>query len=74
MEKSRKFLSQCISVILALALVIGICPRAIRALTDEITWFTPSNSSALISSANISSWWKDAVKFNEIANNGDIAD
>lgn len=70
MEKSRKFLSQCISVILALALVIGICPRAIRALTDEITWFTPSNSSALISSANISSWWSSAVKFNEIANNG----
>ena len=68
--KKPRIISACLSVALSMALLIGICPGHAKAEPGELTYFVPNNQYAVISEANISSWWATAMKFNEINNNG----
>ena len=70
MSKQQKIISACLSIILSAALFIGVCPRFVRAVTDDLTYFTPSDEYGVIPEGNISSWWPDATKLNELPEGG----
>lgn len=70
MKTWQRILSRSLSVVLSMALLIGICPKFVNALTDETEWFTPSNANGLISTANLTSWWSSALKLSELPNDG----
>ena len=71
MKTRQKFLARSLSLLVSLTILIGICPKVVKAQTDDgMTWVIPCQAYELISSANISSWWGSALKFNEIENEG----
>ena len=70
MKKRQRTVSLCLSVVLALALITGMIPKASRVLASDSDYLIPSNAFGLISSANLSSWWSSALKLEEIKNDG----
>ena len=66
MKICKKFLARSLSLLVSLTILIGICPKVVKAQTDDgMTWVIPCQAYELIPN-----WWDSIFNFNEIENDG----